>query len=155
MPPSSITSVRLVDVMPYVDVCIFNDLFVRKSLPAAALRFSVGLLPFVKIRLLEVLQNLLDNAVRFMGDQPEPHIKVASRFDNGNTVCYVEDNGIGIAKAYQEQVFGLFNRLNTTVDGTGIGLALVKRIIEMHGGSIWIESEGDGHGSTFCFTLPE
>ena len=108
-----------------------------------------------KIRLLEVLQNLLDNAVRFMGDQPEPHIKVASRFDNGNTVCYVEDNGIGIAKAYQEQVFGLFNRLNTTVDGTGIGLALVKRIIEMHGGSIWIESEGDGHGSTFCFTLPE
>ena len=108
-----------------------------------------------KIRLLEVLQNLLDNAVKFMGDQPEPHIKVASRFDNGNTICYIEDNGIGIAKAYQEQVFGLFNRLNTTVDGTGIGLALVKRIIEMHGGGIWIESEGDGHGSTFCFTLPE
>ncbi len=70
-------------------------------------------------------------------------------------VLFVRDNGAGIAPEYHEKVFGLFERLDPGAsDGTGIGLALVKRIVEVHGGRVWVESEGIGHGSTFCFTLP-
>jgi PAS domain S-box-containing protein len=105
-------------------------------------------------RLLEVLQNLLDNAVKFMGTQPRPCINFGVRRDAEETVCYVRDNGIGIEPRYHEKVFGLFERLDSTSDGTGIGLTLVKRIIEVHGGRMWVESAGEGHGSTFCFTLP-
>jgi two-component system, LuxR family, sensor kinase FixL len=68
-------------------------------------------------------------------------------------VVYVSDNGIGIAPEHHERVFGLFNQLNPNMEGTGVGLALVKRIIEFHGGRIWVESEL-GRGATFLFTLP-
>jgi signal transduction histidine kinase len=105
-------------------------------------------------RLTEVLQNLVDNAAKFMGDQKNPQIEIGQRGEEeGKPVFFVRDNGIGIAPKYHEQVFGLFNKLNPYIDGTGIGLALVKRIIEVHGGRIWVESEV-GTGSTFCFTLP-
>ena len=66
----------------------------------------------------------------------------------------MQNNGAGIAEAYKERIFGLFERLDHEVEGTGIGLALVKRIVEIHGGRIWVESEGEGQGSTFYFTLP-
>ena len=105
-------------------------------------------------RLLEVMQNLLANAVKYMGDQPQPRIEVGARRDGDETVCYVRDNGIGIDPHYHEKVFGLFEQLDHQADGSGIGLALVKRIVEVHGGRIWVESEGEGHGSSFCFTLP-
>jgi len=104
-------------------------------------------------RLGEVLQNLIENAVKFMGAQPAPRIEVSWRQDGRETVYFVRDNGVGIAGRYHQRVFGLFDRLDPTVDGSGVGLALVKRIIEVHGGRIWIESEGEGRGSTFCFTL--
>lgn len=105
-------------------------------------------------RLLEVFQNLIDNAAKFMGDQDAPCIEIGAQRKNGEVLCYVRDNGIGIAPEYQSQVFDLFDRLDAKVEGTGIGLALVKRIIEVHGGRIWIESEGDDQGSSFHFTLP-
>ncbi len=74
--------------------------------------------------------------------------------DAGAPVFYVRDNGIGIDPQYHEKVFGLFERLDPgSSDGTGIGLALAKRIVEVHGGRIWVESVGKGQGSTFCFTL--
>jgi PAS domain S-box-containing protein len=104
-------------------------------------------------RLLEVLQNLVDNAVKFMGTQPSPRIEIGCRQEEKETVYYVQDNGVGIEPRYHEKVFGLFERLESEGDGTGIGLALVKRIIEVHGGRIWVESAGQGCGSTFCFTL--
>ena len=69
-------------------------------------------------------------------------------------VCSVKDNGMGIDPTYHEKIFGLFERLNPDIDGTGIGLALVKRIVEVHGGRLWVESEDEGHGSTFSFSLP-
>jgi len=106
-------------------------------------------------RLLEVVQNLMDNAAKFMGDQLHPLIEIGQdgREENGNATFFVRDNGIGIAPEFHERVFGLFNRLNPVIEGTGIGLALVKRIVEFHGGRVWIQSEA-GSGATFYFTLP-
>jgi signal transduction histidine kinase len=105
-------------------------------------------------RLVEVLQNLFDNAAKFMGDQKEPRIEIGQDGEeDGKPVFYVRDNGMGIAPAHHDRVFGLFNKLDPQSDGTGVGLALVKRIIEVHGSRIWIQSEV-GKGSTFFFTLP-
>ena len=105
-------------------------------------------------RLLEVLQNLIDNAVKFIGDPLRPWVRVGWRRDGDDTVYFVADNGRGIEPRFHDKVFGLFERLDDGVEGTGIGLAMAKRIVELHGGRIWVESEGAGQGSTFCFTLP-
>ncbi|MBK8822719.1 MAG: PAS domain-containing protein [Anaerolineales bacterium] len=110
-----------------------------------------------RARIVEVLQNLVTNAVKFMGEQSAPHIQIgAAGFDNnsGYPILFVKDNGVGIEAQYHERVFGLFNRLSSDNEGTGIGLAIVKRIIEVHGGRIWLESAGRNKGSTFYFTLP-
>jgi len=118
---------------------------------------SQGNLPVVygdKSRFIEVLQNLFDNAIKYIGDQPEPLIEIGQRGqEGGKTIFYVRDNGIGIAPEYHERVFGLFNKLDARSEGTGIGLTLVKRILEFHGCRIWVESEA-GKGSSFLFTLP-
>lgn len=107
-----------------------------------------------RTRLLEVFENLLANAVKFMGGQTAPKIEVGVR-SGPEPVIYVADNGVGIAPRFQQRVFGLFERLDSRVDGTGVGLAVVKRIVEFHGGRIWVESEGiPGKGSRFCLVLP-
>ncbi|MFQ5572231.1 MAG: PAS domain S-box protein, partial [Rhodothermales bacterium] len=105
-------------------------------------------------RLLEVVFNLIENAVAFMGDQPDPRIEVGGWEKEQEVVGYVRDNGMGIDPRYHEKIFGLFERLIPSDEHTGIGLALVKRIVETHGGHIWVESEGTGTGSTFFFALP-
>ncbi len=105
-------------------------------------------------RLLELIQNLIDNAAKYMGNQPDPRIEIGSSgSEEGKPIFFVRDNGIGIAAEYHEQIFGLFNKLNPNAEGTGIGLAIVKRIVEFHGGRIWVESEV-GKGAAFFFTLP-
>jgi PAS domain S-box-containing protein len=105
-------------------------------------------------RLIEVLQNLLDNAAKYIGEQSQPLIEIGQQGEeDGKPILFVKDNGMGIAREYHEQIFGLFNKLDAKSEGTGIGLALVKRIVEYHGGRIWVESE-PGKGSTFYFTLP-
>jgi PAS domain S-box-containing protein len=105
-------------------------------------------------RLLQVMINLIDNAVKFMGDQEEPRVEIGVREDAGTTYFFVRDNGTGIKKENLQKVFGLFERFNPEIPGTGIGLATVKGIIEAHGGKIWVESEGVGRGTTVSFTLP-
>jgi PAS domain S-box-containing protein len=107
-----------------------------------------------RIRLVEVVQNLIDNACRFMGDRAEPRISIGheGRDPDGKAILFVRDNGIGIDPKHQDRVFGLFEKLDAGSEGTGIGLALVKRIVEVHGGRVWVESE-PGNGSTFYFTL--
>ncbi|MBN2579844.1 MAG: hypothetical protein JXB10_12725 [Pirellulales bacterium] len=108
-------------------------------------------------RLLEVFQNLIDNAAKFTGEQPDPQIEIGvcdGSPEGGGCICYVRDNGIGINPRYHGRVFELFEKLEPKSDGAGVGLALVKRIIEWHGGRVWVESEGRGTGSTFYFFLP-
>jgi len=107
-----------------------------------------------KPRLLEVLQNLIDNAAKFTGAQKEPRIEIGqSGTEGGMIVFHVRDNGVGIPPEHHERIFGLFNKLDVKSEGTGIGLALVRRIIEVHEGRIWVESEA-GKGAAFYFTLP-
>jgi signal transduction histidine kinase len=107
-----------------------------------------------KPHLIMALQNLIDNAAKYMGDQKSPRIEIGTDGEeDGKPVFFVRDNGMGINPEYFEQVFGLFNKLDISSEGTGVGLALVKRIIEVNGGRIWVASE-PGLGSTFHFTLP-
>ncbi len=108
-------------------------------------------------RLREVFENLLSNAAKFMGTQPHPRVEIGVRYDKDEVhpIIYVRDNGIGIEPQYHKKVFDLFEKLDAASEGTGIGLAIVKRIIEVHQGRIWVESAGHGQGSTFCFTLPQ
>ena len=105
-------------------------------------------------RIAEVFQNIIENAIKNMGQQPTPRIEVGIRGGGNEQIFYVADNGIGIDPRYHQNIFGLFNKLDAQSEGTGVGLALVNRIIEAHGGRVWVESEGAGKGSTFCFTLP-
>jgi signal transduction histidine kinase len=104
-------------------------------------------------RLTEVFQNLISNAVKFMGDQQQPVIEIGARSEGDWVHCHVRDNGSGIAPEYQDRVFNLFERLESGIQGTGVGLAIVKRVIERHGGRVWIVSDGEGQGCSFEFTL--
>jgi len=105
-------------------------------------------------RIVEVFTNLIGNAIRYMGDQSKPKIEIGYRSDEN--IFFVRDNGIGIPPDQHEKVFDLFYKIDKKSEGSGAGLSIVKRIIEVHGGRIWIESEGKaGEGSTFYFTLPE
>ena len=106
-------------------------------------------------RLTEAFQNLIENSVKFMGDQSEPQIDIGARIHDGGTICYVRDNGIGVDYRNRHRVFGLFQRLDNETDGSGIGLALVQRIVDVHGGKVWMESDGIGRGSTVYIALPD
>ena len=106
-------------------------------------------------RIRKLIENLVDNAAKFMGDQSTPRIEIGTRLDDREIIFYVRDNGMGIDPRYHRKVFELFDKLDAKSNGTGVGLAIVKRIVEVHGGRIWVESEGTGKGSTFCFTIPE
>lgn len=115
-----------------------------------------GPLPTVCVdrdRLVEVVQNLIDNAAKFMGAQRDPRIWIGARGRGEDLAFFVRDNGVGIEARYRERVFNLFDKLDPKSAGTGVGLALVKRIIEVHGGRIWVESPGRDQGCTFLFTL--
>ena len=105
-------------------------------------------------RLLEALQNLVENAAKFAAGEREPRITIGARRDGEEEVFFVRDNGRGIEPRFLEKVFDLFEKLDPAVEGTGVGLALVRRIVEAHGGRTWAESDGPGRGATFCFTLP-
>lgn len=114
-------------------------------------------LPVVKadrLQIHQLLQNLLANALKFRAKEP-PLIEIRSERKGGMHKIWVKDNGIGIAGEYFEKIFIVFQRLHSRVDypGTGIGLAICKKIVERHGGSIWVESE-PGKGASFYFTLP-
>jgi len=106
-------------------------------------------------RIHEVFQNLVENSVKFMGETKNPIIEITGNEEKDMMIYRVKDNGEGIATDYHSSIFRLFDKLDNKTEGSGVGLSLVKRIIEVHGGKVWVESEGLKRGSTFIFTLPK
>jgi light-regulated signal transduction histidine kinase (bacteriophytochrome) len=106
-------------------------------------------------QLRQVFQNLIGNALKFRGDEP-PRIHIGAERQAGEWVLAVGDNGIGIDPQYFERIFQVFQRLHTQREyaGSGIGLAICKKIVERRGGRIWVSSE-PGKGATFFFTIPD
>ncbi|MDK9726233.1 MAG: ATP-binding protein [Sterolibacteriaceae bacterium MAG5] len=123
--------------------------------PGTAIR--VGPLPPAhgdRNMLRQVFQNLIDNACKFSSKRPEAMVEIGAREENGATVYFVRDNGAGFDMHYADKLFGMFQRMHgeTEFPGTGVGLAIVKRLVERHGGRIWAEAAPD-RGATFSFTL--
>jgi signal transduction histidine kinase len=117
-------------------------------------RHELGSVWGVRVQLQQVLGNLIGNAVKYLGDSPDPQVEIGASHHDGWVECYVRDNGIGIDAAYHAQVFDLFQRLKEIpAEGTGVGLAIVKKIVEAAGGRVRVES-AKGHGATFFFTWP-
>lgn len=104
--------------------------------------------------LLRVYVNLIANAVKFAGARSDPHVNIGARHEDGEMVYFVSDNGVGFDNRYAEKIFGVFERLHKAEEfpGTGVGLAIVERIISRHGGRVWAEAEPN-QGATFSFTL--
>lgn len=130
----------------------------QSSIDESGARISCEALPHVRLAegpLVQLFQNILGNSLKYRGANPPEIAVYANQQGRQSRIC-VRDNGIGIAPEYQKHIFGLFKRLHhrDKYPGTGIGLALCQRIVERAGGQIWVESEGEGKGSTFCFTLP-
>jgi signal transduction histidine kinase len=127
----------------------------RPGLEAADAKLEIGHLPEIagdERQLRRVLQNLVGNAVKFRSEAP-PRVQVSALRDADTWVVTVRDNGVGIDPDHSGRVFGMFSRLGGETDGSGIGLAVCRRVVEAHGGRIWVEP-ADGGGSAFRFTLP-
>ena len=149
----------------YHMVLLEADTVVRESLDQCDSRIREGNIAikvhsplpsmvFDRNALCKIFLNLISNGMKFMGEQPRPCIEIGGREVDGYVEYYVKDNGIGIDQKYHDQVFKMFQRLkDVSVEGTGIGLAIVKKIIDMTGGRIWFESEV-GRGTTFFFRIP-
>jgi signal transduction histidine kinase/putative methionine-R-sulfoxide reductase with GAF domain len=107
-------------------------------------------------RLSQVFTNLIGNAIKFTGNQPQPQIEIGCDDKGSHVLFFVKDNGIGIDEKYHEKIFGLFQGLHNLkgAGGTGVGLTIVRRIVDNHGGKVWVESS-EGNGATFYFTLPK
>jgi PAS domain S-box-containing protein len=123
----------------------------------AGARIEIGDLPQInadRSQLVQLFQNLIGNAIKFRRDEP-PVVRISAMPDGAFAQFVVEDNGIGIERDYVEKVFLIFQRLHDRdkYSGTGIGLAIVKKVVERHGGKVWIDST-PGQGSRFQFTLP-
>jgi len=128
------------------------------SISETSARITSDRLPRLHVRsshLQQLLQNLIGNAIKYRSPERTPEVRITAERENGQWIFAISDNGIGIDSQYREGIFGLFKRLHTgdKYSGTGIGLAICKRIVERYGGRIWVESE-PGKGSTFRFILP-
>lgn len=134
---------------------VVNDL--NLDLKGREIEWKIAELPLIEcdpVLVKQVFFNLLSNAVKFTGTRPRAVIEVGQTNVEGRTVVFVRDNGVGFRMKYSEKLFGVFQRLHRQEDfeGTGVGLALVHRIVEKHGGRVWAEAEVD-EGATFYFTL--
>lgn len=146
----------VVDANALVDTALDN---LAEAIEESGATIEVGELPEVRgepALLAAVFQNLVGNAIKFRGDDP-PHVRISAEPDGTMWSFTVSDNGIGIDPEYADRIFVIFQRLHPkeAYEGTGIGLALCRKIVEYHGGTIRLEPPGDGPGTTFRFTLPK
>ncbi|HTT15503.1 MAG TPA: ATP-binding protein [Thermoplasmata archaeon] len=131
----------------------------RESIAEAHAEVTCGPMPEVEgdpTQLAQLFQNLIGNAIKFRGDHP-PHVRVTAERRGASWEFAVQDDGIGISPEYQDRIFVIFQRLHSREEypGTGIGLAVVRKVVERHGGRVWVESSGrPGEGTTFRFTIP-
>jgi len=142
------------DAQAALDQALAN---LRAAIESSGATVTHDALPVVRAdapQLAQLFQNLVGNAVKFRGAEP-PRIHVGVREKDDQVVLSVRDNGIGIDPQYFERIFVIFQRLHSKAEyeGTGIGLAICKKIVDRHGGRIWVESQ-PGQGSTFYCTLP-
>lgn len=151
--PLSISSVSLDDMIPEVIRCLKVD-------PASrSIEWKIGPLPRVEAdlsMLFRVMQNLLENAVKFTRTRPVARIEVWAEENPVEHIVHVRDNGVGFDETYKDKLFGMFQRLHAweEYEGSGIGLASVRRIVGRHGGRVWAASRPN-EGATFSFTLPK
>ncbi|MBE9167728.1 GHKL domain-containing protein [Pleurocapsales cyanobacterium LEGE 06147] len=146
-------SVDLQDVISNV----LRDL--EASIKESKARIKIDRLPTVQANPREIdrlFHNLISNGIKFCGKDNTPHIEIKAQSQQQHWLITVKDNGIGIEPQYQEKIFQIFQRLQSLEEypGTGVGLAICQKIVERHGGSIWVESQPD-RGSSFYFTLPQ
>jgi len=108
-------------------------------------------------RLLQILENTIGNAIKYAGNGSAAVIRIGASESPSDQedIFYIRDNGPGIPEQYHEKVFGLFQRLDNTKEGTGVGLSIVHKAMNFHGGRVWIESKGQNDGCTFWFAFPK
>jgi PAS domain S-box-containing protein len=137
-----------------LNAALHNLQFSIQSAKAAVTSDPLPTLSVDESQMAQLFQNLIANALKFRSKHP-PQIHIGARQEEGRLVCWVRDNGIGMEAQYFERIFQVFQRLHTRnkYPGTGIGLAICKKIVERHGGTIWVESQ-PGRGSTFFFSMP-
>jgi signal transduction histidine kinase len=104
----------------------------------------------------QVLVNLISNAIKFTREREKARIEIGYRMDGSTLVCFVKDNGVGFNMKYMNKLFGVFQRLHSAdqFEGTGVGLSIVRRIVERHGGKVWVDGQQD-QGATFFFSIPD
>jgi light-regulated signal transduction histidine kinase (bacteriophytochrome) len=104
----------------------------------------------------QVFVNLISNAIKFTREREHARIEIGYRMDGATLVCFVKDNGVGFNMKYMNKLFGVFQRLHSAdqFEGTGVGLSIVRRIVERHGGKVWVDGAQD-QGATFYFSLPD
>jgi PAS domain S-box-containing protein len=144
--------------IPFLDVVNDALVLLESSIHDSEGQVVCGKLPIVmgdRSQLVQLMQNLIGNGLAYRSDKP-PHIHISAKRSGKDWIFSTSDNGIGIDPKHYEQIFEIFKRLHNQKDkpGTGIGLAVCRRVVNRHGGKIWVESE-PGHGSTFHFTIPE
>ncbi|HZQ20336.1 MAG TPA: ATP-binding protein [Terriglobales bacterium] len=137
-----------------VDEALRNLTIAIKEQGATVTRGTLPTIVADRVHLVQLFQNLIGNAIKFRGQEP-PRITIAAEKQGEEWAFSLSDNGIGIAPEHRDFIFKMFQRLHTRAEyaGNGVGLAICKKIVERHGGRIWVESEL-GHGSTFRFTFP-
>ncbi|WDT76681.1 MAG: ATP-binding protein [Candidatus Manganitrophus sp.] len=131
------------------------DMMIRKRGVEVAVLTPLPAVVFDPTHLKQIFLNLIGNGIKFIGSRAAPRLEIGGREAGGWVEFYVKDNGIGIDPEYHERIFGIFQRLKEVeVEGCGVGLAIVKKILEMSGGKIWLESR-KGEGATFFFRIPK
>jgi light-regulated signal transduction histidine kinase (bacteriophytochrome) len=144
--------------IPFLDIVNDALILLESSIHDSGGQVACDKLPIVmgdRSQLVQLMQNLIGNGFAYRSDRP-PRIHISAERSGKDWIFSIRDNGIGIAPKHYEEIFEIFKRLHNQKDkpGTGIGLAVCRRVVNRHGGKIWVESE-PGYGSTFHFTIPE